>query len=249
MKVSNVRSVGRLAAVSALLFTVAALGALPAGASVRAPATARCYCPSGVGSGPATETAPGGYSAVVTSRTITSSGGAIGEVSVPGGRVTLVIPAGAFPVPVQITLTAPRLAALGGARLTGYRIVTGVGIAVQENGVAYPGTFRKPLTLTMRSLSAMSSSLVAVWTGKTFVTEPDATVARGAATVRFRLDTDPDFAVLSPAVTAAPAAITGATTSMTGEPFIGEGILAAVLLALGVAGLVMAIRSSRRATS
>jgi hypothetical protein len=189
---------------------------------------------------------PGGYSAVVTSRTITPAGGTIGPVRVAGGRATLVIPAGAFPVPVQITLADPKLIALRSAGVTGYRALTGVGIQIQENGVAYPGTSVKPLTLTMRSSSINPSSVVAQWNGRSFVTEADATVARGIATVRF--DTHPDFAVLSPAAaTAATAAIRGATGAQTGEPFLGGGILAAVLLALGVGGLIIAVRSSRRA--
>lgn len=245
MNLASVRSLGRLTAASALLFTVSAVGAPHAGATVLGRAAARCYC--GDGSAPAAATAPGGYSAVVTSRTINPSGGAIRAVRVPGGLVTLVIPAGAFPKPVQITLTAPKPVTPGSAHVTGPKVVIGVGIQVQENGVAYARSFLKPLTLTMRSSSAVPSSIVAVWNGRRFVTEPGATVARGAATVRFRSDTHPDFAVLSPMVTAAPAAIPGATTSMTGKPVLGEGILAAVLLALGVGGLVIAVRSSRRA--
>jgi hypothetical protein len=240
MNLASVRSAGRLTVVSALLVTAAAVGTPHAGASVRETTAARCYCSGG--SAPQGAVAPGGYWAVVTSRTITPAGGAITAVSVPGGRVMLVIPAGAFPVPVQITLTAPKLPARG----IGRKVDTGVGIQIQENGVAYPGNFGKPLTLTMSSPSVTSSSVVATWNGKSFLTAPDATAAPGAATVRF--DSDPSaFAVLSPFVSAAPEAIPGATTSMTGEPFLGEGILAAVLLALGIGGLVIAIRSSRRA--
>ena len=240
MNLTSVRSAGRLTVVSALLMTAAAVGAPQAGASVRATTTARCYC-SGDSALPGA-VAPGGYSAVVTSRTITPAGGTIGSVSVPGGRVTLVIPAGAFPVPVQITLVAPKLP----SRDAGDKVDTGVGIQIQENGVAYPGSFRKPLTLIMSSRSVISSSVVATWNGKAFLIVPDATAAPGAATVRF--DSHPTaFAVLSPFVPAASEAIPGATTSMTGEPFLGEGILAAVLLALGAGGLLIAIRSSRRA--
>jgi hypothetical protein len=241
MNLANARA-GRLTAASAVLFTVAAVGAPQAGASIGATAAGRCYCPSG--SAPAAVTAPGGAGgyAVVTSRTVTPAGGAIRSVSVPGGRVTVLVPAGAFPIPVQVTLTAPKLT----ARVAGYTIVAGVGIQVQENGVAYPGTFLKPLTLTVRSSAALASSLVAVWNGRALVTAPGATVGQGIATVRFGTGAR-DFAVLSPAVPAATAAIPGATTSMTGEPFLGEGILAAVLLVLGAGGLVAAVRCSRRA--
>jgi hypothetical protein len=57
-------------------------------------------------------TVPGGYSVVVTSQTITPAGGTNGPVTVDGASVTLIVPAGAFPVPVQITLTASRFLGL-----------------------------------------------------------------------------------------------------------------------------------------
>jgi hypothetical protein len=229
MNVANVRSAGCLAAVSALVF--AGVAATPhAAASVRTPSAARCYCASGPG--PAAAAAPGGYSTVVTSRTITQSGGVIWAVRVAGGRVTLAVPAGAFPVQVQITLTAPK----PGGAVNGYKVITGVGVQVQENGIAYPAAFRKPLTLTVRSPSAASSSLVVVWNGKRFVTEPHAAVVRGVVTVRFRSGTESDFAVLSPAAAAA-------VTSMTGKSFLNSGIRAAALLGLGVGRLAVAMHS------
>jgi hypothetical protein len=66
----------------------------------------------------------------------------------------------------------------------------------------------------------------------------------GAAVVSF--DTDPDFAVLSPLATSA-TTIPGATSSVTGKPFVGEGILAGALIALGVIGLAVARRRRVRA--
>jgi hypothetical protein len=71
------------------------------------------------------------------------------------------------------------------------------------------------------------------------VTESSATVTAGLATVSF--DSDPNFAVLASAGTAA-SAIPGATGATTGKPFLGEGIAAALLLLLGVAGLGYARR-------
>lgn len=213
-------------------------GAVHARAAVSAPGPSAGYGPPP----PGVVTPPGGYSAVVTSQTITPAGGIIGPVSVDGGSVTLVIPAGAFPVNVQITLTAPDLAAVGSGGVAGDDAVAGVGIQVQENGVPYPGTFLKPLGLTMRSSSITSSSVVVVWNGSVFVAETGATITPGAATVSF--DSDPDFAVLAPRV-ALLAPIPGATRSMTGEPFVGEGIVAGVLLLLGVGGLARAVRRSR----
>lgn len=188
---------------------------------------------------PGAPSVPGGYSAVVTSQTIGPAGGKLGPLSVDGVTVTLTVPAGTFPVAVQITLTAPNLAAVGGAGFAGHRAVAGVGIQVQEHGAVYPGTFLKPLTLTMSSSSITTSSVVVVWNGSVFVTEPGATLAAGSATVTF--DRDPNFAVLAPTGTAA-SGIPGATGASTGKPFLGEGILAGLLLLLGAAGLGYARR-------
>jgi hypothetical protein len=185
---------------------------------------------------------PGGYFDVITSQTVTPAGGTIGPVVVDGAVITLVIPAGAFGVPVQITLTRPDLFAIGYA---GYKAEAGVGVQVQENGYSYPGTFRKPLTLIIRSASITPSSIVVVWNGTAFVPETDATVAPDDAVVRF--DTDPDFAVLSPLGGTATAAIADATKSATGKPFIGEGILACALIVLGASGLAVGCRKRVKA--
>jgi hypothetical protein len=188
---------------------------------------------------PVPPTVPGGYFAVVTSQTITPAGGTIGPLTINGASVRLVVPAGAFPVPVQITLTAPDLGAIGNAGFRSFSVVAGVGIQVQENGSTYPGTFLKPLTLDISSSSITSSSLVVVWNGTAFVTDPSATVRSGEA--RSSFDTDPDFAVLTPAGTAM-TAIPGATSASTGKPLLGEGILAGVLLLLGASALAFARR-------
>jgi hypothetical protein len=188
---------------------------------------------------------PGGYSAVITSRTITPAGGTIGPVVVDGATVALVIPAGTFPGAVQITITGPNLFAVGRARTVGSETIAGVGVQVQENGSAYPGTFPKPLALTIRSSSITASNVVAMWNGTAFMTATNATVVSGAAVVRF--DSDPDFAVLSPTIATATAPIPDATKSTTGKPFIGEGILACALIVLGAIGLAVGRRKRARA--
>ena len=188
---------------------------------------------------PAAPVVPGGYSTVVTSQTIGPAGGTVGPVSVDGITTTLTVPPGAFPVSVQITLTAPDLAAIGDAGVVCHWAVAGVGIQVQEHGSTYPGTFLKPLTLTASSSSITSSSVVVVWNGTAFVTESSATVTAGSATVTF--DSDPNFAVLAPTGTAT-CAVPGATGATTGKPFLGEGILAGLLVLLGATGLGYARR-------
>ncbi len=188
---------------------------------------------------PVTPTVPGGYSVVVTSQTITPAGGTIGPVTIDGASVTLIIPAGAFPVPVQITLTAPNLETISTAGFRGFKVVAGEGIQVQENGSTYPGLFLKPLTLDTSSSAITASSVVAVWNGTAFVTDPDMTALSGELKAGF--DTNSDFADLTPA-SGPTTAIPGATSAVTGKPMLGEGILAAVLLLLGASGLEFARR-------
>jgi hypothetical protein len=233
------RSGQRLITYTMELTFIAAISAVCLAGSVRPAAAAYGPPPPATGVAP-----PGSYSAVRTSQTITPAGGTIGPVVVDGATVTLVIPAGAFPVSVQITITGPNLFAVGDAGTAGYKAVAGVGIQAQENGSAYPGTFVKPLTLTIRSSSITSSSVGVVWNGTAFATETDTTVASGVAVVRF--DTDPDFAVLSPLATTAAVPIPDATKSVTGKPFIGEGILACVLIVLGASGLAIGWRKRAR---
>ncbi len=242
MNRNKLRTSGRKLIASMMKLTIiAVISAACVASSVRAAmAVSSAYGPPSAATG---ATPPGGYSAVVTSQTITPAGGTIGPVSVGGVSATLIIPAGAFPVSVQITLTAPNITLVGSAGTAGYRAVAGVGVQVQENGSPYPGTFLKPLTVTIRSSSITTSSVVMVWNGKAFVTDTASTITTGVATVSF--DTDPDFAALSPSVVSA--AIPGATRAVTGKPFIGEGILAGVLVLLGASGLGVGWRRRVRA--
>lgn len=210
---------------AAVLVTTGAGGALAAGD----------YGPPA----PVPPTVPGGHCVVVTSQTITPAGGTIGPVTIDGASVTLIVPAGAFPVPVQITLTAPNLCGISTAGFRCFKVVAGVGIQLQENGSTYPGPFLKPLSLDISSSSITASSILAVWNGTAFVTDPEFTALSGELKAGF--DTDPDFAVLTPACRAT-TAIPGATSAATGKPLLGEGILAAVMLLLGASGLEFARR-------
>jgi hypothetical protein len=181
---------------------------------------------------------PGGFSAVVTSETIGPAGGTIGPVDVDGALVTVHIPAGAFPMDVQIVITAPDLGAVPPS--PGFMVVAGVGIGVSINGAKYQGTFLKPITVDIASPRITASSVVGVWTGSAFVTDGGATLTAGMAS--FTMDSDAAFIVQSPTAHIAP--VPGATAPVTGEPFLGEGILAGLLL-LGGTGAVFASRRRR----
>ena len=187
---------------------------------------------------------PGGFTEVVTTVTITPAGGVVGPVTVDGARVTVYVPAGAFPADVKLTITEPHLPAI--TPTPGFTVTAGAGIQVTLNGSPYPGTFLKPVTVTFTSPNITASSQVVVWNGSSFVIDPDSTVTAGSASVSF--DTDPAFTVQSPNASAA-APVPGATAPTTGEPFLGEGLLAGVLVLGGTGGLVVSRRRRIRAGS
>jgi hypothetical protein len=204
------------------------------------PAYAATSAGSQYGPPPVPAGVPGGFMAVVTSVTIGPAGGTIGPVTVDGASLMVTIPAGAFPGPVQISVTAPDLSAI--TPPAGFTNVTGFGIQVGMNGAPYPGTFLKPITATVSSPGITATSAVLVWNGTAFVPETTATEAAGTATVSF--DTDPQFVVATP-ITVVPKKVPSAVTPVTGEPFLGEGVLAGGLLVLGSGGLVFALRRRR----
>jgi hypothetical protein len=189
-----------------------------------------------------TPTPPGGFTAVVTTVTITPAGGIVGPVTVDGASVAVHVPAGAFPSDVQVTITEPHLAAI--MPMPGFHVVAGAGVGVSLNGSPYPGTFLKPVTVTFSSPMITPASAVVVWNGSAFVTDPSSTAMAGGASVSF--DTDPAFAVESPN-TSAVMPVPGATAPTTGEPFLGEGILAGVLLLAGSAAVAMSRRRRAKA--
>jgi hypothetical protein len=185
----------------------------------------------------ATPLPPGGFSAVVTTQTVGPAGGTVGPVAVNGAEVTIHIPAGAFPADVQITITAANLSDIPPA--PGFRVVAGVGVGVSMNGAKYSGMFLKPITVDIASPNIDASSMASIWNGSAFVTDPASAVTAGMATIT--MDSDAAFIVQSP-IAPKPAPVPGATTPVTGEPFLGEGILAGLL----VLGGSYAIFTSRR---
>lgn len=185
---------------------------------------------------------PGGFTAVVTTQTITPAGGTVGPIMVAGAEVTVHVPAGAFSQDVQLTITAPDLSDIPAA--PGFTIVAGVGAEITLNGAHYPGTFGAPVTITIASPRITASSQVVVWNGSSFVNDPNSTTMAGSASISF--DSDPAFAVESP-TSSKTAPVPGATSPVTGEPFLGEGLLAGLLVLGGTGGLVMSRR--RRVTA
>jgi hypothetical protein len=187
---------------------------------------------------------PGGFSTIVTTQTVGPAGGTVGPVDVAGAEVTVHIPAGAFPADVQIVITAPDLGAVPPA--PGFMVVAGVGIGVSINGTKYQGTFLKPITIDVASPKIDASSEVGVWTGSAFVLDSSSTLIAGLASIT--MDSDAAFIVQSP-TSEKEEPVPGATAPVTGEPFLGEGIVAGLLVLGGTGAIFMSRRQRVKAAS
>lgn len=223
----SVPSLGKRPALSlvkvALLLGVfaAALIALPSAAS------AQGYAPTPT---PTPTTPPGVSGTVVSTCTVQPSGGSC-TATVNGCTITTTIPPGAFTIPTQILFST-------GAAPTGVSgtVVCTFGISVVQNGSKITGTFSPAAALTVTSGSiAVGDELVR---GSTVIA-----TATAAGSVSSSFDSDPNFAVVAPAVTtAAPSAVSAvpsATAPVTGKPFALEELAASLLVGVGVLGLVV----------
>jgi len=228
LKVAALASAGLLALISTLALTSAT--AMAAGSGYYTP--------------PPQTVVPGGFTAVVTSQVI-SPAGAVKYISLGNGvQLEIDVPPGTFNQNVVVTIFTPDLISIGDAGIDNYHAVAGLRFIVTVGSSLYSGPFDHFVTFTLTSRSITSASKVVIWNGTSFVTYSDATVSNGQAVIR--VDSDPDFAVLSPNV--APTVIPSSTTVTTGEPFFGEELLAGVLLLVGLGGLFVVVRKRRRVT-
>lgn len=184
---------------------------------------------AGTGYGPAPApgtTVPGGFSNVVTSQTLPASGGTL-STSYDGETLSAVVPAGDFPGPVQVSITAPSTTPL-------VRTVTAFDISFSLDGKTITGALSAPITFTIKDPSVTVGDTVAVWNGTAWVAYSNATVSNGEVVID--VTTDPAFAVLAASAAPAPT-VSGATTPTTGLPVTTIAAGALALMALGGLGL------------
>jgi len=194
---------------------------------------------------PTSSGTPGGYTQVVTAVTVnpTSTTPATVSVTVDHTPVQVTVPPNAFTTPVQVVVTSPVLSqvtsALPNLGFSGFQAVAGLGInIVTPTGQTYPGAFRHPITVTVTNSAIGPGDRIAEWNSQgVFSTVANAVIKPGSATWSFQ--TDPDFAVLAPVKGTVP----GATSPVTGKPFISE--LLAGLALVGVGSGVL-LRTRRR---
>jgi hypothetical protein len=184
-------------------------------------------------------TATGLAGTVVTSTTIQPSGGtATGTVG--SATITASVPAGTFTGPVQVVMTDATSSAV--TPPSGGTIVVTFGIGIFENGTKVTGSF-PAITVTVTSSSITAGSTVYLLTGSTLQAVSGASVTAGSAT--FTITSDPVVTTAATSATASGTAIAGATSEVTGKPFLLEGGIAAALVAFG--GLMLVgLRLRRR---
>ena len=210
-----------------ILKMVFAVGAA-AGLLLALPATALAagsgYAPAPVTSAPGV---PGGFNSVVTTVTIQPSGGTV-TATIDGTTITITVPAGAFSQPTQVVVTSGDVAQIGSAGVTGKSAVLAFGISFLVNGQPLTTTFPTPIGVKAAGNFASTDELV-VYDTTTGAWTPvaGATVTNG--TMSFTISSDPDFAVLASNAQPVP----GATTPVTGKPFLLEGLIAALLVLVG----------------
>ena len=114
---------------------------------------------------------PGGYLTVVTSQTVGTGGGIVGPVSGGETRTTVVVPPGAFPAPLQVTITEPDISGIGDAGFCGYQAVAGIGIIIQnpDKGSVNYDFFTDPLVVTVAAAGIKPGDIIVAWDGDKFV--------------------------------------------------------------------------------
>lgn len=224
---------------------IAAVGlvVVPAGAVLAAPAG---------GYGPTAPTgaagAPGGYTTVLATRTVGPGGGTV-LVTVPGAVARITVPAGAFAASVQVEVTGPRLtevtAGLSAVGFPGYAALAGLGVKVlTSSGQPITGSFARPVQITLVASSLRSAGeKVLRLDGPVAASVMPAVTSAGQ--VSFTITADPDIAVIDPTVVAT-GTVPGATATHTGKPFVGETVLAGLLLVAGAGALTVAGRRYAR---
>lgn len=164
---------------------------------------------------------PGGFLNVVTAQTVGPGGGTVGPVSVGNTETTVTIPPGAFPTPLQVTITAPTsVADIGNAGFCGYTAVAAVGVVIVNpaTGSADYSFLTDPLIVTIKSADIKPGDIVVAWNGYKFV-KLGVAEAAGEVTVKITQAGYSFFAVLAPTGNAGldPCGTTGPTGPATGS--------------------------------
>jgi len=171
-----------------------------------------------------------GSGTIVTSSDVGPGGGSINGV-VGGSTVTVNVPAGAVPSGgVQVALTDTSGIATIPA---GDTIVLSFGVNFCVDGSKFTGTFSPPVTVTVSLPAIRPGQTLYEQTANGLVQITPAQIADGSLTIT--ITGDPTFVL----VTSSSTIIPGATTVVTGKPFVLEGLVAG---ALALSGSLLLLR-------
>jgi hypothetical protein len=209
---STVRRGVAVAVLSMLAVAVSAMPALGAGTS---------YGGGGSGGGGGLPGLPG---SVVT--TCTFEGPPLTCTATIGAyTITVFAPANSLTIGSQLVITSVNDP--GAAKCV---LLTSFGVGNFINGGKVSSTFNLPLTVTVTGPGITSSTQVFQQASSGTLTVP---VMAGTGSLVFSMPADPAYQVDNPNACEASTAITGATVAVTGKPFLGEELLAAVLIGFG----------------
>jgi hypothetical protein len=185
------------------------------------PPTATSFCDTGT---------------VITSSTVLSTGGTV-TGTVGASTVSVNVPSGDFSGGVQVSITDTSTTATAPA---GDTIVLAFGVNFCINGNKVTGAFAAPVTVTVTDPAIAPGEKLFLQTASGLVPITPASIGTGSFTVT--ITSDPDFVLVAAAV-ATP--IPGATSVVTGKPFLLEGLIAGGLVLLGC-GLLLRLRLRHR---
>jgi hypothetical protein len=216
---------------------------------------------------------PGGFTSVVVTKTVPTSGGTL-TGTLNGHQISVTVPSGALTQPVVVAVTWGSPAEIGNAGINGDSAIVAVGLSATNPASGNPvtGYFGQPVTVTITGSFSSADPIVSYSVANArWSTLSGATVTAGKVT--FSTTSGMDFAVMAasssagaktvavtpstaapvtqattaPATTpAVPAATAGTTDVSTGEPFLLEGIIAGVLVLTGVSSLIILMTRNRR---
>jgi hypothetical protein len=210
---------------------LAAIGVMVAGSAMflalagPASAAGTGYAPAPAPTPTPTPSTTCGSGAIVTSADVGAAGGSI-TGTVGGSTVTVTVPAGALPstgTQVALTDTAGTAAAPSGDT-----IVLSFAVNFCVNGSKFTGTFATPVTVTVSDPAIKPGQSLFVLTPSGLV-PVSATIGNGSFTIT--ITGDPTFVLVTSSTTAT--AIPGATSVVTGKPFVLEGAVAGALVLFG----------------
>ncbi len=181
--------------------------------------------------------APGGFSQVVASQPISSTGGVITGTD-GASQVSASVPAGDFPSGAQIVLSAPTNLS---TTVNGAEVGFSVSFLASSGQSLSGQSLASPVTVTIANPDITANSVLYIYSGGTFVPF-NGKYSVSAGKIVIWLTQDPTLVVAH----ASPSTGVVPTSVSTGKPLLGESVIAGGLGLAGVVSLGGAVIASRR---